>query len=61
MNDGLKSRLLAIPNVKGLHSTYVTESSGKWLIIIKETHKVNIRRKIDEMINNIISPEGYTI
>ena len=43
MNSGIKNRLLEIPTVIGLKPTYLTESSEKWLVVVRKLK--NIKQK----------------
>ena len=56
----LKKRLLAIPPVIGIKPTYLTESSGKWLVSIKKITKDQVRREIDTVINETLFPVSQT-
>ena len=51
MKAGIKTRLLEIPSVIGLEPPYLTEYSGKWLVLVKKTQKYQTRRAIDTVIN----------
>ena len=54
MNSGLRDRLLEITSVIGLEPTYLTTKSGKWLVIVKQSKKDQVRQEIDLVINNTI-------
>ena len=60
MNSVLKIRLLTIPSVVGLDPTYLTESSGKWSVVVKTIRKNQTQREIDSIINNTFFPEFQT-
>ena len=60
MKSGLKTRFLATPSVIGLELTYLTESSGKWLVVVKKSQKYQTQREIDSLINATIFPESQT-
>ena len=59
-NNGIKTRILAIPSVVGIEPTYLTETTGKWLVIVKEAQKDQSRRAIDIVINEKLFPESQT-
>ena len=40
MNSGLKERLIALPSVNGLEPTFLTEKSGKWLVVVESKKKI---------------------
>ena len=58
--NGIKTRLLAIPSVIGIEPTYLTETTGKWLILVKKAQKDQARRAIDTVINEILFPDSQT-
>ena len=53
-NNGIKKYLLAISSVIGIEPTYSTESSGKWLVLVKKLQKYQARRVIDIFINETL-------
>ena len=60
MNNGIKARLLDILSVIGIDPTYLTESSGKWLVLVKKSQKNQPRRAIDNVINETLFPDSQT-
>ena len=54
MKAGIETQLLEIPSVFGLEPTYLTESSGKWLVLLKKIQKDQARRSIDTVINETL-------
>ena len=60
MNNGIKERLLDIPSIIGIEPTYLTESSGKWPVLVKKAQKDNTRRAIDNVINETLFPDSQT-
>ena len=47
MNSGIKNRL---------EPTYLTKSSGKWLVVVKKTQKDQTQRAIYTVINETLFP-----
>ena len=47
MTSGLKERLDALPSIIGLEPPYLTEKSGKWLVVVKKSQKDQTRNDID--------------
>ena len=45
MNSGLKTRLLAIPSAIDREPTYLTESFGKWLVVVNNHKNFKHREK----------------
>ena len=41
-------------------STYLTESSGKWLVLVKKSQKYQARKEIGIVINETLSPDSQT-
>ena len=60
MNAGIKIRLLNIPSIIGLKPTYLTEASGKWLVVVKKSQKDQTRRAIDTVISETLFPDYQT-
>ena len=60
MKSGIKTRLLEIQSVIGLEHMYLTESSGKWLVLVKKIQKDQARRAIDTVINETLFPDSQT-
>ena len=56
--NGIKTRLLAIPSVIGIEPTYLTDTTGKWLILVKKSQKDQTRRAIDTVINDTLFPDS---
>ena len=52
MTSGLKERLDALPSIIGLEPPYLTEKSGKWLVVVKKSQKDQTRNDIDQIIND---------
>ena len=40
MNSGLKERRISLPSVNGFEPTYLTEKSGKWLVVVESKKKI---------------------
>ena len=59
-NNGIKTRLLAIPSVIDIEPTFLTETTGKWLVLVKKAQKDQSRRAIDIVINETLFPESQT-
>ena len=57
---GIKTRLLDIPSVIGIEPTYLTETTGKWLILVEKSQKDQARRAIDTVINETLFPDSQT-
>ena len=58
--NGIKKRLLDIPSVIAIEPTYLTETSGKWLILVKKSQKDQARRAIDTVISETLFPDSQT-
>ena len=57
-NSWLKERLLTLPSVIVLGPTYLTERSGKWLVVVKKSKKDQTRTDIDQIITDTIFPDS---
>ena len=60
MDNGIKKRILDISSVIGIEPTYLTDSSGTWLVLVKKAQKDQARRAIDIVINETIFPDSQT-
>ena len=58
MNTSFKTRLLDIPSVIGLEQTYLTESFGISLVVVKKSKKGQIRKAIDTVISDTLFPDS---
>ena len=58
MNTSFKTRLLDIPSVIGLEQTYLTESFGISLVVVKKSKKGQIRKAINTVISDTLFPDS---
>ena len=49
---GLKYKLENIPSITNIEKTYLSSTSGKWLVITTKKQKEQARHEIDNLINN---------
>ena len=59
MNSGLTKGVVAIPSVIKIEPTYLTEKSGKWLLLVNKSQKYHTRTAIDQITNDTIFPDFY--
>ena len=52
MYSGLKDKLENLPSVTNIENTYLSSTSGKWLVITTKKQKEQARHDTDNIINN---------
>ena len=56
MYSGLKNKLENLPSITNIEQTYLSFTSGKWLVITTKKQKEQARHNIDNLINNTTFP-----
>ena len=59
-NNEVKTRLLAIPSVIIIEPTCLTESSGKWLVLVQKSKIDQTRKATDIVINETLFYDSKT-